>query len=265
MMWKLVCLLALAACAGDDDSGGGNGPPPPNTGFVAISSYRATQSSTPIVGGGASASFTMNTNVNACTDTMVAGCDVYVCQAPGPTTYVSGGTVTITGLTQAVTMMPASDKMYAPVSSQQALYTGGETITVNATGADAPAFTLSLTAPARASITAPAKPSSGGLTIDRAHDFAVSWTGGGGKVYLYISGPSGTNSTISCGFDASAGTGTIPAAALMMVPAGTGSFNTSSLSVKSTDIGDWRFYAQAFFTNVWATDTSMATAAVTLQ
>jgi len=263
-MRKLVWLLALAAC-GDDDSGGGGGTPS-NTGFVAVSTYNAMSAGMPIAAGGVSVSFNLSTS-SSCAHTLVDPCDVYICSAPATPMYASAGTVTIQGLVQPVMLTPMTDKTYTVYSAQQALYAGGETITISAPGADAPAFSLSYTAPSRMSITSPAKPASGAkLTVNRSQGFTASWTGGGaGEVFLYISGPSASNTTISCGFPASSGTGTIPAAALAMVSAGTGSFSVSSLSRKSIDIGDWRIYGQGFFTGVWAADTTMATADVTLQ
>ena len=276
-MRRLVWLLALAACGGDDsgggDDGGGGGPDasvPSNNGFVQLSAYNAVASATPIVGGSASASFVTTAATSSCTQHTVGACDVYVCSTTTPTqSYASDGTITITGLAQAVTLTPQSNNMYAPFSTQQApLFSGGETVTLHGTGGTAPAFTLMVTMPSRATITSPTKPAgtSGSVTIQRSQDFSASWTGGGaGKLYLYVSGPSGSGATVSCGFDASAGTGKIPAAALSMLPAGMGSFSAASLAVKTLDMTDWRIYGQGFFNAVWAADTSMAAATATLQ
>jgi hypothetical protein len=264
-MRQMVWLLAVAAACGDDGGGGGDGGVPANAGFVGVFSYNAVDTSMPIMGGGVSVQFTLNA-VSSCTDSVVGSCDVYVCQAPAPTTYASGGTVTISGLSQAVTMAPSVGKTYTPYTAQQALYAGGETINISAPGADAPAFTVAVTTPTRATITSPAKPAGGALIIDRTQDLVASWTGGGaGKVYLYVTGPATSSSNIVCRFEASAGTGSIPSAALAMLPAGMGSFTSTSVSVDTVDKGDWRIFGEAIFNSVWAADTTMATATVTLQ
>jgi hypothetical protein len=265
-MRKVVWLLALAACGDDGGSTGGDGGVPANAGYIGVSTYNAMGATTPIMGGGVNVQFNVNA-ASACTDAVVDSCDVLVCTGlPAPQTFASAGTVTILGLTQPVTMAPMVDKTYTVYSAQQALFAGGETINISAPGADAPAFTIAVTAPTRATITSPAKPAAGGLTIDRTQDFTATWTGGGvGKVYLYVSGPSGSNATIACGFAASAGTGSVPAAALAMLPAGMGAFTSTTISVKTVDKNDWRIYGQAFFNSVWAADTTMATATATLQ
>jgi hypothetical protein len=270
MMRRVVWLIALAAC-GDDDSGsggdGGTGSIPPNNGFVLVSAYNALSNGAPIMGGSVSATFSLDSSTSVCTTQTVGRCTLYMCpQTPPPVTYASSGTVTILGLSQSVVLAPSTDKTYPPYSTQSALLSGGENLTIRSTGADAPAFMLTFTAPARASITMPAKPAVAGssITIDRSGDFPVAWTGGGaGEVYVVIGSNAGYSMT--CEFAASAGSGTIPAAALSLLTAGSGTFSASSVVLKSTDMGDWRVTGEAFLTAVWATDQSIAGVTATLQ
>ena len=264
----LVCLVGLVACTngggGGDDGGDDEGPPPPNNGYVAISSTNAI----PIVFGTASASFYVNQATGTCTEQEFGECTAFTCPTTTPTPiYASGGTVSVTGLSQAITLTPKADNTYEPFSQMQPLFTGGEMITVSGTGAVAPAFSISVTAPSRAAITSPAKPPMNtSLMISRAQDFSVTWTGGGaGKLYVYFAGPSASGTSLSCGYEADAGSATVPAAALAALPPGMGSFGASRLFYKSVDIGDWRIYGQAFSNAVWASDLSISSAVVTLQ
>src|SRR5699024_11074722 len=80
MRW-VVCVVALAACG--DDTGDTDAGVPTNTGYVVVSTFNAMGATMPIVGGGASAQFTLNT-VSMCTFTAAGSCDFYVCPgAPG--------------------------------------------------------------------------------------------------------------------------------------------------------------------------------------
>lgn len=271
LVWLVGLLVACSGGGGDDaggDDAGSNGPPPPNNGYVAITSTSAMSGTMPIVFGTASASFYVNQATGTCTEQVFGACTTFTCPATVPTPiYASAGTISVTGLSQAITLTPQADKTYMPFSQMQPLFTGGEMITVSGTGAEAPAFSIGVTAPSRASITSPAPPpTNGSLTINRAQDFSVMWTGGGaGKLYVYFAGPSGSGASVSCGYDASAGSATVPAAALSVLPPGMGSFGASRLFYKSVDIGDWRIYGQAFSNAVWASDLSICSAVVTLQ
>jgi hypothetical protein len=128
---------------------------------------------------------------------------------------------------------------------------------------------MSLTAPSLASITTPAKPAGmNPLVITRSQDLAVAWTGGGtGEMDFVLGTTNGSNPgpTLNCSFPANAGSGTIPTAALAMLPAGNGSFSASTYVFKDVDIGEWRIYGQAFFTAVWSADMSQSAVTATLQ
>jgi hypothetical protein len=275
-MRKLICLLALAACAGDDDSGDGGGggsgsaDAPSNSGSVSLSSYNLAGPS-PSAGGGAAAIFTLpRTGDQTCMERSFGACRLITCPAATwMPTYMSGGTITVTGLSAPITLAPQPDKTYTAFSTQQQpLFSGGETITIKGAGADVPAFMVSITAPSRASITSPPKPAvNGAVVINRAQDFTVSWTGGGtDTLYVLISNPAGAGGgSIFCDFDAKAGSAKIPSAALSMLSAGMSSFGAVALTRKSVDVDDWRIYGMANFSAVWASDSSNAVATAMLQ
>lgn len=147
----------------------------------------------------------------------------------------SAGTLTFTGLAKAVTLPPAVDKTYDGVNGSGPLWTGGETITVTAAGADVPSFTTTLTAPSKLTLTAPALQAGTPLKVTRSAGLDAAWTGASsGDVVLYVDAASGSSAfSTTCAFPASAGKGTIPAAALADFPAGAGTFN---LYVKTVSV-----------------------------
>ncbi|HUS27420.1 MAG TPA: hypothetical protein VMZ53_02895 [Kofleriaceae bacterium] len=270
-MRTLVWVVALAAC-GDDGSGvGGDGGTkdanvPLNTGAILISSFRSKQVGTEVSNTIVNASFSpQQTSTPPCTSQTVGPCIVSQCSGPFPMqTLASGGTVTVMGVGTTATLTPGFGNMYQPVNTG-ASFAGGETITMQGTGADTPAFSFTLLAPARAAITTPAKPSgTDALVIDRSHDLSVAWTGGGTSEIDFVFGSPGLVN-MNCAFPASAGSATIPTAALQMLSAGSGSFSASTEVIKSVDVGAWRFYGEAFFTVVWSIDESNGSVTTTLQ
>jgi hypothetical protein len=160
----------------------------------------------------------------------IGACRVESTDRPVPITFStshSAGVITITGGAQTVTFTPDASGAYPVYSNQSAgLWSGGETITVTATGAEVPAFSASATAPAPVQITQPAKVPAGTVVMfDRTQDFPVSWVpGSGGELHAMVVVNSQTageyQRQIDCAFQATAGSGVIPVAALTMLPAG---------------------------------------------
>lgn len=254
---RAALVALLAACGGgnggnSDASGGGDASKPAHSGYVQAQSIDAMNvPGTPIQSGTASAGFF--TSGAACTMQQQLGpCVLQTCTT-GLTGAASAGLITISGGAETMTLAPAMDKTYAQQTASERLFMGGETLTYSAQGADIPAFTKTLTAPARATITSPAKPSTS-LAVSRTQDLTVTWTGGaGGKVQVALIGAT-IASTLLCRFEASAGTGTIPAAALAMLPAGNGGFAMASIADTEQDTGDWAIDVSAYFNAVWPDD-----------
>src|SRR5215207_7017227 len=146
-------LVLLAACSGGGDDGGGSGsidaPKATHSGYVSIQSYDAMNTpNTPTRGGTASAGFFASGAF--CTNSMTIGaCDIATCVSTPPA-GVSAGTITITGAAQVVMMTPTATATYNTFMTADPLFSGGETITFAAAGADVPAFTKSITAPTKA-------------------------------------------------------------------------------------------------------------------
>jgi hypothetical protein len=264
-MRLVLALVLVVACGGDDSGGGGggggggdggggggaDGPKPTHAGFVAIQSYDAMNTpSTPTRGGTASAGFPASGDY--CTTVQTIGaCEVKTCTTPSET--VSAGAITITGAAEAITLTPAADHTYATFMTAMPLFAGGESITFSAAGAEVPAFTASITTPAKATITSPAKPTPNApyLNINRTLDMTVRWTGDGtGQVQVALNS-SNAEHRLFCRFDASAGEGTLPTAALMTLDAGLGGFAMGSIADAEHDAGDWAIDVSAYFNAVW--------------
>lgn len=143
-------------------------------------------------------------------------------------TDLSAGTIHITGGTKSVDLVPTAKKTYDPVTGAVALWSGGETLTVAAEGKDVPAFTTSLVAPSKLTMTAPALPSpSANLSVTRSAPLSATWTGASsGQVVLYFDAATGSNAfSATCTFKASDGKAEVPAAAFADFPAIDGTFN----------------------------------------
>lgn len=159
-------------------------------------------------------------------------CKVYATAAgaslPAATPSLDAGTIAVAvGATNyTLTLGPSADgNIYtssAP-SSQNEFFSGGETISYSAPGgADVPAFSGTVTAPAEPTITAPAWSAPFGGS-PRSSDLQVSWSGRGGtsvvvallNVNLNPAGPAGGNA-VTCVFP-DTGSGTIPSGALQQM------------------------------------------------
>jgi len=224
-------------------------------GAVTLSSYAAMAQGTPFQGGAATARFTPD----VCNVQTMGKCSISDCAT---TNWVSAGAIMVK--TSAATLMldPGGDNSYPTQATQTALYTMGETITVSGAGGVVPAFSGTLTAPGKPTLTSPL-PQQGKVLVDRSRAFAFTWTGGGsGDVWITMSA-NGTRS-ISCRFAASSGSGSIPSDVLGALPAGMGSFGLSGLATTTKDAGDWEVTLQAFYSAVYP-DGTMAAGQTTLQ
>jgi len=139
---------------------------------------------------------------------------------------LSAGVVHIQGGSKVVDLSPKSDNSYAPASAAGSLWNGGETLTARAEGKDVPAFTTSLTAPSKITLAAPAAPG-GAMTVTRNAGVSATFAGASsGQVVLYFSLATAQKAfALTCTFEASAGSGQIPAAAFADFPTGDGTFN----------------------------------------
>jgi hypothetical protein len=133
---------------------------------------------------------------------------------------VSAGTLSLAGSewsASSTSMTLGSDGTY-DTPLQQTLFSAGTTLTVSATGGEAPAFSgLAIDAPSTVTLTTSAPGGFG--AISTTADLPIQWTGGQAGAQLTVTfnemttGPS-LPTTVACTFDASLGQATIPQAAL---------------------------------------------------
>ncbi len=156
----------------------------------------------------------------ACATTTVGACTFSSCGPDagiGPA-GVSAGTITVTGgdLASPVSLSdPGGDDEEYVDQLESMFFAPGQTLTASASGGVVPAFgPVSVVAPAYITLTAPVVVS-GAVTIPTTSDLSVSWTGGqpGAVVYFQSFGAT-QGQVLNCAFDATAGSGTIPAAVM---------------------------------------------------
>jgi hypothetical protein len=203
--------------------------------------------------GSAAADFSTTEHLTllGCTVTFTGNCKVLSC--PGGAvdagvlvvTHQSAGPVTITGTTPSITLQPGTDGgAYVGQTFLGALWSGGETLSVSAAGAEVPAFFgQSVQAPSTITLTAPVcSLASCSQPIDRAAPLQVTWTGGVyGTVYVTVSSaPLGPVAVVQCSFPAGAGSGSIAPAMLANLPAaldGGATFSIVNMSQAYFDAG----------------------------
>jgi hypothetical protein len=232
----LWLLLLAPACGGNTDA---TATPNPlgSAGFWI-------KSSVPAAGATSSASFTLEAEflrpgATSCATSTIGACTVNPCLTPPPSVtgsdVTNAGQITVATSTTTDAIEPESDGDYATQTFDAAPWmAGGESVTVTwahfpgstteAGGtfvAETPPYvTLSPGTPF-------ADPTS---TLDRSADVTFSWTSDTApastdRVGVYFDSGS---TQVGCNFDASAGTGVVPAAALQALGVGAGSFDIHS-------------------------------------
>jgi len=237
-LWGVIAAtgasLAFAACSsssnntnadggtGTDDGGGGGDGGGGDDGSSSGGSPYAGQIRLSVSNGKASgaASFQkIESDSLHCQTSTVGPCHVLICpdsplDTDGGATPVSAGTITIAGGSAPLTLNLSSVSGVYQSSATNVTFTAGATATVSATGGDVPAFDGKTTkVPGDITVTDSYD------TIDFTKDAVMKWSGGtDGKVAVNIVVADTSTATISCQFDATAGTGTIPKDAFKNVP-----------------------------------------------
>jgi len=197
-----------------------------------------------------------------CTVETMDGCTINDCFFPAPPMDDAGmpdagpppdagmpvfphaGLISVDGDTNDVLLTAGADGIYPTASGMGQVWSADTAVAVNATGDTVPAFSASLTGPSQSMITSPSFMTPP-VTVSRAAELTLMWSGGGGTVETRISNSEtmaeGTwNVSIECDFDADAGTGTIAAAVLGRVPAGdSASLSVSNVAEQRPDVEGW--------------------------
>jgi hypothetical protein len=151
-----------------------------------------------------------------CQRTTSGSCVTYFCGSSNPQMDSNAGTLTLSvnGLAIAQPMPNPVDNTYSTTSIA---YSPGDALGVSASGADVPAFAAhTIQSPGEVTAIMPA-------TITTSQDFTLTWSGGepGATVIIGVArGGFNGSEGVTCTFDATAGTGTIPQSLLATVQNG---------------------------------------------
>ena len=128
----------------------------------------------------------------------------------------SGGSITVSGGTRAITFEPDANDNYA-FYDKSALWPGNTQLGIDIGGAcDVPSKHFDLLMPKSIVLMTPAP----NAVVSRGSDLDVTWTPGSGTVHLSLAN---AGVGVSCVFDASIGSGTIPKATLAKLSLGSAS------------------------------------------
>lgn len=264
-----VTSALLAACGGASSSGGGGdgggagagsgSGTPTKGGGVYVSSFDTGDGQG---FGSVSASFYDNSTstidagdagsggVTGCQRIEEGSCYLLLCPSsggpigslPNPRTAGTIQVSTVSGTS--VTLAPAADGTYPPESGNTPFWFPGDTVSVEAGGADVPAFSVSVPAPSSIEITAPIDGPS--IDVDASVDLSFAWTGSGpsaGKVLVSLSSndtAAGLTGVLGCELDPGAGQGTMPASLLgKLPPSNLAALSVSVVSRTSIDAGGY--------------------------
>jgi len=152
-----------------------------------------------------------------CQQTSSGACTVSSCAAVGPQTLASAGTLTLTVNGSSVATSTPNVQGGGYYMTSPLVFAPGDVLGVSGSGADVPAFaTRTITAPSKIAVATPS-------VISTSQDLTLTWTGGesDAKVIIGIArGAFNGSTSVSCTFDATAGTGTVPKAQLASMQSG---------------------------------------------
>jgi hypothetical protein len=163
----------------------------------------------------------------ACSQGAAGDCFWSSCTAGAPPGgaihYVTAGTLTVTGATAPIVLMPSAadagpfgpEYDWSPTPGG-ATFGPGSKLTLAASGDTVPPFMATVTIPDLLTVTSPAPDNTNTVTVFQSKDLPITWTGGtGGTIQVFLFQYTTTvNTQMSCQFPASGGTRTIPAATL---------------------------------------------------
>jgi hypothetical protein len=201
--------------------------PPSHHGDISATSYGYMQDGSVVNQYGAAAN--IGHLSPACDITPVSSaCSVYHCATvPDPGPWPDTGTIEIIG-TNSVALTPDTNGAYAQQSNgTMRLFLDGNPVEIGSTGGEVPAIDEVFAAPHSVSFTAGAvADSSTSPAFARDQDLAYAWNGGATTEIVEIVIQDALGVDVVCRFPdgAGAGTGTIPAEALVQLAAGPGSF-----------------------------------------
>ena len=159
--------------------------------------------------------------------------------------YASAGTITFSGGSEVISLTHGPGGYGSFSTGDAALFTGGEMLVIAGSGgSDVPAFQASLTAPAHVTVDAPVYFAGQKLEPDKDSDLAFEWSGASaGEIEVTLAGPQQLpepQTVVRCYFDAAAGAGAVPAAALgKVVLSGTGTASVRVVTRTTVETPGW--------------------------
>jgi hypothetical protein len=220
------------------------------------------KSRVPAAGNTSGVSFTLDAEflrpgATSCATSTIGACTINPCLSPPPSVtgadVTSAGQITVVTSTTTAAIDPASDGDYATQTFDAAPWmAGGESITVGWAqfpGSTAQAGgTFAAQTPPYLTLSPGTPFADATSTLDRTADLTFLWTSDTAPASTDLLGvyfDSGSTQ-VGCNFDASAGTGVVPAAALQALGAGAGSFDIHSKrpahqNLTAADGSTWSF------------------------
>ena len=192
-----------------------------------------------------------------CTEKSLGACYTVSCVQTGSISLASAGSISITGTSVDGALYQAPYGEYF-TTVDATIFAAGATLNVSATGSTVPAFNETITSPSLVTITSPAG-TNAKYVIPSTSDFDLTWTGGQAGAQVVFEGFTPTNTWVVCAWDATAGKGTIPQAALATLPSAyTGIFGQTNKKTFSAGAYNVELYAMqtvtgSVFTNCLAT------------
>jgi hypothetical protein len=162
-----------------------------------------------------------------CVRSTVANCSISVCSANSADNLrVGAGDLTVdvlltpNGAPFTVGPIQVDANMVYSTWLDTPMFSGGEIVTVKASGGQVPAFSVSATAPHTIELTAPDLVNQNFVELNTAYDFPVAWMNGkDGTVEVELHSSEVVSNSLpkyqmTCVFPAASGKGVVPAAAL---------------------------------------------------
>lgn len=251
-----VLAALLLACSGSSSSSGGGGAPVEiragKTGAITVLQSQSLGLGGTSLQTGASAFFYASYTAAlrpSCTTEGYGSCQVTVCASPSDSSGVyvpaDAGTLTLHGLSGGDVVLPATSNGYDSFDSQLGSFTAGTRVDVSAVGnsAGAPAFSLSAVGPDDLVFSQPVfDPDFQIAHVASGSDLALAWTpiANGQAQANMTAAPDGHLTHVTCTFDGSAGSASIPASVIAELGPAGGSFGLSVLTSTVQTVDDWQ-------------------------
>lgn len=241
-------LAPAADAAASADGGAGDGAAPPadlmQAGPITFSRFglieaRAFSSGIPVDRYGSTAMaqiYDLSLRGESCTRTVTNGCLLTGCSSALRPPPQNAGQIRLEGGQVGVTLSFSAGQYLTYSMDGVNNWPVGAPITISAPGAEVPGFSATVAMPARVVVTVPERPAAGvNLLLQRTADLTLTWEGGGqGALWFVVTVGA---QVLECAYPASAGRGVVPAGALGMLPAASGTLTMFTADSREVTAG----------------------------